>query len=651
MRGAARALLAALTVVGLIVVLPGGSAQAATTVSISDVESSGTSLTGVLTFRAPEIVEVDPDSLTATVDGTERPAQVSASSSIERTSMLVIDTSGSMGATGMETVRSATKAYLTEAPKDVRIGVTTFADTAGVDLAPTTNRAKVRRVVDGLRARGETSLYAAVSAAAKQLGTEGDRSMVLLSDGADTMSEDPEAGLAAATRAVRKKGIRVDVVRFRTEDKDTMNALDGFATAGGGSVIAADDAEAVGDAFQTAARALNSQATFTITTPQALTGSHTIRLAGTAGGTPFAVEQRVDVGGATAASPAAAPPVEPEVSSLAVGGGAGLTSSPWPWIGALALGGALFLFSFGLLVPTVQTRRERRLAAMDDYVMPELRMSRREDKAEATGLSERLVDLGERAMQRRRSTARTMQLINRADLPLRAGEWFVLCGVAVVVTVAMGVVLLPGPAILGIVVGVVVGLVLPQMVLRFLAARRAKAFESVLPQSLILVATSLRSGFGLLQSLDAVAQDSAPPVDKEFSRALAETRIGTDIADALERLAERMGSESMRMTVMAIRIQRDVGGNLAETLDTTAHTLREREALVRQVASLSAEGRLSAQILIGLPIVMAIYMTFVNYDYVQLLWTTAIGIMMSIGAIVLMLVGIFWMRRVVKIEV
>ena len=160
-------------------------------------------------------------------------------------------------------------------------------------------------------------------------------------------------------------------------------------------------------------------------------------------------------------------------------------------------------------------------------------------------------------------------------------------------------------------------------VLRFAASRRrATKFEAQLPQILLLVSTSLRSGFGLPQALDAVARDAAEPAGKEFSRALAETRIGTDISDALERVAARMESTSMHWTVMAIRIQREVGGNLADTLRTTAGTLRERESLHRQVPTLSAEGRLSAYILIALPIFIFIYMTRVNYEYVSLLWTT-----------------------------
>ena len=118
------------------------------------------------------------------------------------------------------------------------------------------------------------------------------------------------------------------------------------------------------------------------------------------------------------------------------------------------------------------------------------------------------------------------------------------------------------------------------------APRQAPArnkFEFVLPDVLMLTATSLASGFSLLQALDAVARDAPEPCAKEFSRALAETRIGADVSDALEHMADRMDSNNMRWATMAIRIQREVGGNLAETLRTTAATLREREGLRRHV--------------------------------------------------------------------
>ena len=164
-----------------------------------------------------------------------------------------------------------------------------------------------------------------------------------------------------------------------------------------------------------------------------------------------------------------------------------------------------------------------------------------------------------------------------------------------------------GMTLFALVAGALVGYVLPAFVLRFLARRRCKKFESQLPDVLTLVASSLSTGFSLLQALDAVSKDAAEPAAKEFSRALAETRIGADISDSLEHMAQRMDSVNMKWAAMAIQIQRTVGGNLAETLRTTAKTLRERESLKRHVRALSAEGKLSAYILIALPIGIFFY--------------------------------------------
>ena len=166
-----------------------------------------------------------------------------------------------------------------------------------------------------------------------------------------------------------------------------------------------------------------------------------------------------------------------------------------------------------------------------------------------------------------------------------------------------------------------------------------------------MVASSLSTGFSLLQALDAVAKDAAEPAAKEFSRALAETRIGADISESLERMAQRMDSVNMRWAAMAIQIQRTVGGNLAETLRTTAKTLRERESLQRHVKALSAEGKLSAYILIALPIGIFFYTMQTNREYVELLWTRPLGLAMLGGGVVSLVIGIFWMRKVVEVEV
>jgi tight adherence protein B len=112
-----------------------------------------------------------------------------------------------------------------------------------------------------------------------------------------------------------------------------------------------------------------------------------------------------------------------------------------------------------------------------------------------------------------------------------------------------------------------------------------------------------------------------------------------------------MGSTNLQWTTMAIRIQRHVGGSLAETLRTTASTLRERESLKRQVRSLSADGRLSANMLIALPILLFFYMYAVNRLYLAQLWTTPLVLIMSVFAVVMLGIGMLWMRKIVEVRV
>ncbi len=144
--------------------------------------------------------------------------------------------------------------------------------------------------------------------------------------------------------------------------------------------------------------------------------------------------------------------------------------------------------------------------------------------------------------------------------------------------------------------------------------RRRATFSDQLPDMLQLIASTLQAGFSLPQALDAVIRQENQPAAGEFSRALAEARIGADLDIALEAVAIRMDSDDLRWTVMAIRIQQGVGGNLAEVLLTIADTIRERAYLRRQVGALSAEGRLSAYILVALPIVVATWLFVSSRD-------------------------------------
>ena len=628
------------------------AADAPVPATVSSVRVTPSAVSGILTVRS-DGVPPTTSTLKVSVAGRDYPATTTPVVQGKRATILVVDTSGSMGEAGMATVREATKAFLKAAPKDVAVGVVSFAGTAGVDVPPTLDRVRVQKAVNALRSRGETSLYDGVIVAASALGAYTDRSILLLSDGGDTRSK---ATRAAATAALKTRGVRAEIIGFKTDDSDN-SVLKDFAQAGGGSVAAAGDSAAVSRAFATAAKALDSQVTFTIK-PAGLAGLQKVVVTGLVGTRPFRAESMVDFGVAVAPAPSATPDesatLAPDDQSAAVTPSMPVPKLPMSVLLGAAVGAlGLIVLTLVVLLPTARDRRRERAATIERYVTPggaPVPVASSSPRA----VSSQLIDIGDRVMDGRESTGKTMAHIERADLPLRPGEWWVLRLVALVFGTVLGIFVFNGGFwmnLFGIVLGFLVGWFLPAIVLRFLSSRRAKKFERQLPDVLTLVASSLSTGFSLPQALDAVSKDAAQPAAKEFSRALAETRIGADISDSLDHLAARMDSANMRWTTMAIRIQREVGGNLADTMRTTAKTLREREELHRHVRGLSAEGRLSAYILVGLPIGIFFYELKVNREYIELLWTRPIGLGMLGAGFVLIGLGIAWMRKVVDVKV
>jgi tight adherence protein B len=148
-----------------------------------------------------------------------------------------------------------------------------------------------------------------------------------------------------------------------------------------------------------------------------------------------------------------------------------------------------------------------------------------------------------------------------------------------------------------------------------------------------------------------VAKEIDDPGADEFGRVVAEVRLGLPLDTAMNSLAERIGSDDFKWALLAVNIQREVGGNLAEVLDTVADTIRDRDTIRRQINVLTAEGRLSVGILTALPIGVALYMSWVNPEYIGLLFTTGIGMLMTAVATSLLGLGVFWMKKVVKIDV
>lgn len=196
-----------------------------------------------------------------------------------------------------------------------------------------------------------------------------------------------------------------------------------------------------------------------------------------------------------------------------------------------------------------------------------------------------------------------------------------------------------------------VGLAAPFMWLYFKRASRLKKFAGQLPEAMELVARALRAGHSLAAGMHVVAEEMPEPVAKEFGRVYEEQNLGIQLEEALRNMCDRVPNLDLRFFTTSVAIQRQTGGDLAEILDRIGYVIRERYKILGQVRALTAEGRLSGIVLVAMPIGLFLMMLWMKPDYIKLLWTDSIGIKMSIGAIVLMLIGSYSIKKIIDIKV
>lgn len=238
--------------------------------------------------------------------------------------------------------------------------------------------------------------------------------------------------------------------------------------------------------------------------------------------------------------------------------------------------------------------------------------------------------------------------LEQADLPVKAGEVVFFGLIIALIAAVLGAILL---GLIGAVVGLLVGAAIPSVVVNMAAKRRSRKFTSQLPDTLQLLASTLRSGYSLLQGVDAVAKQVEEPMAKEFKRAMTEARLGRPVEEALSDVADRTGSIDFAWAVMAVKIQREVGGNLSELLLTVAETMVARERLRREVRALTAEGRISAIILGILPLGLGVVLFAINPDYMRTLFETSTGKMLLSGSGVMAVVGFYWMKKTIEVDI
>src|SRR5690606_23845559 len=177
--------------------------------------------------------------------------------------------------------------------------------------------------------------------------------------------------------------------------------------------------------------------------------------------------------------------------------------------------------------------------------------------------------------------------------------------------------------------------------------KRRADFADQLDDLVQLLGSNMRAGHSVLQAMDSITDEMEEPGASEIARVVNQVRVGRDLGQALDEAADRMDSDDFRWISQAIAIHRQVGGNLAEVMDTVGETIRERNQIRRQVAALSAEGKLSAYVLIALPFFVAITLSFLNPEYLGRLTESVIGYAMIMIAIVLLVIGSWWLSKIV----
>ena len=462
--------------------------------------------------------------------------------------------------------------------------------------------------------------------------------LIVLSDGADTTSA---ASLAEARRLALDNDVALDVVAIRP-DGEHRAVLADLASSTGGQLFTAASIEGIAQAFRAASRTFGAQVGLVGTIPENLDARAADLLATVSVGGRIS-EKSVRLpdtptlaSGVAPYTPATPAPPSPERS---------LGQRLLPLLPAIVA--ALAVFAIVSIIDT-QRRRTREAARLTQVLR--YRSGVQGLAESATAEPQQQLEWLERLLEGRGATKRMQVALQAGEITLTPATWvairlMIVLGLTAVLTVLFGSI------VIGLLLGALLGWVGTAMWLRSRAHARQKRFADELPDFLMLLASSLRAGLSFTHALDAYVADSKGEVGRQMRRVLREVQVGADLDDALEICADRMDNEDLRWVVTALSIQREVGGSLSVILDAAAHTIKERSELQREVRTLSAEGRLSAYILIGLPVSVFLFLLLTRREYLSVLWTDPLGLVMLGALFVLMGVGIVWMRNVVRIKV
>jgi tight adherence protein B len=313
------------------------------------------------------------------------------------------------------------------------------------------------------------------------------------------------------------------------------------------------------------------------------------------------------------------------------------------FLAAVFVGAGLLMVVFGIFQRSSGRREELRQLLEIELEEPTKSPEALSDLMEKAGA------YAERAMGKTATAVSLRGRLTQAGSNLKAGEFIAIIAVAAAI-----VALLAGSLSNSFLIGLVMAALTPlvgMMYLRNKARKRLIMLEGQLPAVLQLLAGSLDSGSSLLLALELAAEEGDAPLATELSRVIVETRVGRPLLESLEAMADRLGSKDISWTVEAIRIQHQTGGKLADTLRILAEFMRARLEVRGEVRALSAEARISGKILIAMPIGIGMFLFFFRRGYLDPLLSTTVGQIMMGGAVIGMILGSLWMKKLVQVEV
>jgi tight adherence protein B len=546
---------------------------------------------------------------------------------------VAVDTSNSMAGQKIVDAKAAAARFVQSLQPGDELAVFGFGAQPYVGTAFPANPVTAATALSQLGTGGDpgTAIYGSVKMASEALAKEPAQKHVLIvmSDGA---SQDDTATLAEATTAAKAAHATIYAVSIGG-NATALAQLRQLTDPTGGQTIAAADTSSLDAAYKRVADNLGSTFTFTY---------------GSLAQKGAKINLQVSAPGMGPATSKFTVPGKPGSGSSGGGPVVKLPTSP---AGRAMIAGVAALF---VLLGCLVILSSKPGVSATKRIAPYTEQKRKAAEVMGFGPSKisvlhQLYIATEKIVGSFNYWKRLTYRLEQADLPLRTAEvMYIQMGASlflgVVGKVALGLngffVLLP----LGL------GVAIPALFVKFSARRRLNAFEAQLPETLITMAASLKAGHAFNAALASVVKEGAEPTSKELARVSQEIALGMPSEAALEAMARRMDSTNFGFVVMAVNIQRTVGGSLAEILDMVADTVRQRQQFSRKVKALTAQGRMSAYVLVAMPFLMGLAIFALNPKYMSVLFTTSAGKVMIGMSLVMMVIGGAIIRKIVSFK-